>query len=170
VRTRPGAEALVAPDVRRAVSALDAGLPVYNVRTLSEHVDRNLIFRRIPARMFVVLGPLLLALAAVGISAVVAHAVTARRVEIGMRLALGATAGRVVGVFVADTMRVILVGAALGWSAAFVLARELGGAAVIDLGIFTGVPALLLLVALAACWWPARRAARVDPMRALRAE
>jgi ABC-type lipoprotein release transport system permease subunit len=120
--------------------------------------------------MFVVLGPLLLALAAVGISAVVAHAVTARRVEIGMRLALGATAGRVVGVFVADTMRVIVIGAALGWSAAFVLAREVGGAGVIDLGIFTGVPALLLLVALAACWWPARRAARVDPMRALRAE
>jgi predicted permease len=170
VRTRPGAEALVAPDVRRAVSALDAGLPVFNVRTLSEHVDRNLIFRRIPARMFVVLGPLLLALAAVGISAVVAHAVTARRVEIGMRLALGATAGRVVGVFVADTMRVIVIGAALGWSAAFVLAREVGGAGVIDLGIFTGVPALLLLVALAACWWPARCAARVDPMRALRAE
>jgi predicted permease len=170
VRTRPGAEALVTPDLRRIVSDLDAGLPVYNVRTLSEHVDRNLIFRRIPARMFVVLGPLLLVLSAVGISAVVGHAVTARRVEIGMRLALGATAGRVVGAFVADTMRVIVMGAALGWSAAFAVAREAGGPAVIDAGIFTGVPVLLLLVALAACWWPARRAAGVDPMRALRAE
>jgi predicted permease len=170
VRTRPGAEGLVAPDVRRVVSALEAGLPVYNVRSLTEHVDRNLIFRRIPARMFVVLGPLLLALAAVGISAVVAHAVTARRVEIGMRLALGATAGRVVGAFVGDTMRVILVGLAIGWSAAFVVAREAGGVAMIDAGIFSAVPALLLLVALAACWWPARRAAHVDPMLALRAE
>jgi cell division protein FtsX len=170
VRTRPGAEALAAPVLRRAVSDLDAGLPVYNVRTLSEHVDRNLIFRRIPARLFVVLGPLLLVLSAVGISAVVAHTVTARRVEIGMRLALGATSGRVVRAFIGDTMRVVFVGGALGWSAGFVLVGEAGGAAAIDAGIFTGIPVLMVLVALAACWWPARRAALVDPMLALRGE
>lgn len=170
VRTRPGSEALLTPAIRRIVSALESGLPLYNIRTLGEHVDRNLIFRRIPARMFVVLGPLLLVLAAIGISGVVAHTVAQRRVEIGMRLALGATAGRVVSALVAETMRVIVIGAAVGWSVACVVAREAGGDAVLEPGTFLGAPALLLLVALAACWWPARRAALVDPMIALREE
>ena len=67
LRTRPGAESLLAPGVERAVRELDPTLPIYDVRTLSEHVEKNLFLRRIPARMFVVLGPLLLVLAAIGI-------------------------------------------------------------------------------------------------------
>ena len=76
LRTRVGAETSVANDVRAIVRDLDPELPVYDVRTLSDHIEANLIFRRIPARMFAVLGPLLLLLAAIGIYAVVAYAVT----------------------------------------------------------------------------------------------
>ena len=68
LRTRAGSETTIASDVRRVVRELDPELPVYDIRTLSDHIEANLIFRRIPARMFMVLGPLLLLLAAIGIS------------------------------------------------------------------------------------------------------
>src|SRR6185503_2665066 len=100
LRTRAGAEMLLAPALERAVRDLDPTLPVYDIRTLDDHVERNLVLRRIPARMFVVLGPALLVLAAIGIYAVVAYAVSLRTKEIGLRLALGATSWRVVSTIV----------------------------------------------------------------------
>ncbi|HEY7863148.1 MAG TPA: ADOP family duplicated permease [Thermoanaerobaculia bacterium] len=168
-RTRPGAEKSLTAGVRGALRELDAGLPLYNVRTLSEHIETNLIFRRIPARMFAVLGPLLLALAAIGIYAVVAYGVARRTREIGLRLALGASARRVVVHVVAGALRVIGVGALAGWLIAWVISRDVAPGA-IGAGTLLGVPALLLAVATAACWLPARRAASVDPMVALRQE
>jgi predicted permease len=169
LRARLGQETLLVPVVRRAVRQVDAALPVYNVRTMTEHVDINLTLRRIPARMFIVLGPLLLVLAAVGIYAVVAYTVAHRTTEIGVRIALGATAGGVVAQIVRESLRAIVVGAALGWVLVFMVYTHLVRGAV-DRPAFVGVPALLLAVATLACWIPARRAASVDPMVALRHE
>lgn len=169
VRTRPGAEALLSRQIERAVRDLDPGLPIYDVRTLGEHVEKNLFLRRIPARMFVVLGPLLLGLAAIGIYAVVAYSVSQRTTEIGVRLALGATSSRVVSAIVADTMRVVVAGAAFGWAIALALNLHLVRGPMYP-SVFAGVPALLVVVAAVASWAPARRAATVDPMIALRQE
>jgi ABC-type lipoprotein release transport system permease subunit len=170
VRTRPGHETELASDVRRVVGDVDPGLPVYDVRTMSEHVEKNLYLRRIPARMFAVLGPLLLVLAAIGIYAVVAYAVAQRTAEIGIRIALGATAQRVVRETVGETLRVVAAGAVAGWLIVFVVSTHLVRGASVDARIFGGVPLLLLAIAALACWLPARRAAHVDPMLALRHE
>jgi predicted permease len=167
---RAGGELPLASDVRRIVREIDPGLPIYDVRTLADHIDKNLLFRRIPARMFAVLGPLLLVLAAIGIYAVVGYSVSRRTTEIGVRLALGATPGRVVRQIVTETLQVICVGAAAGWAIGFVIAREVALVGSFDVPIFIGVPFLLLAVATFACWLPASRAARVEPVVALRHE
>ena len=169
LRTRPGNEALLGPEVERIVREIDPTLPVYDVRTLTEHVDNNLFLRRIPARMFVVLGPLMLLLATIGIYAVVSYSVSRRTTEIGVRLALGATARCVVLQIVRETLSVVGVGALAGWLLMFMVALHLLGG-VINLPVFAGVPAILLLVAAIASWLPARRATAVDVMVALRQE
>ena len=167
--TRPGSESLLAPELRRIVRELDPALPVYNVRTMTDHVETNLFLRRIPARMFAVLGPLLLVLAAIGIYGVVAYTVAHRTTEIGVRLALGATPARIVRQVIRESLTVILMGAAVGWIAVFIVNAHINRGP-FDFGAFVGVPALLLGVATFACWVPARRAAAVDPMRALRTD
>src|SRR5205814_10640259 len=110
VRPRSGSEASLVSDVRRVVRTLDPDLPVFNVRTLEDHVETNLVFRRVPARLFAILGPLLLALAASGIYAVVSYTVSLRRREVGVRMALGATAPRVLAEFVGENLGVVVVG------------------------------------------------------------
>lgn len=168
LRTRAGAETAVAADVRRVVRELDPELPIFDVRTLNDHIESNLILRRIPARMFAVLAPLLLLIAAIGIYAVVSYTVSLRTTEIGVRLALGATGRRIVAEFVADSLRVIGIGAITGWVVAFVLAVDVLSSGQIDLTVFGAVPAILLIVAAVASWLPARRATKVDPAVALR--
>jgi hypothetical protein len=169
VRTRVGDATLLTSSIRGAVRDIDQSLPVYNVRTLTQHVDTNLALRRIPARMFIVLGPLLLVLAAIGIYAVVAYTVAQRTSEIGIRLAIGATARRVIAEIVRENLLVIVLGGAAGWAFVFAIyTRFLRGE--VDVPAFVAVPALLLAVAAGACWLPARRAAGLDPMMALRTE
>ncbi len=166
VRAGRGVE-LLAPDLRRAVRELDPKLVLYDVRTLDEHIEKNLFLRRIPARMFAVLGPLLLILAAIGIYAVVSYSISRRTVEIGVRHALGAPATRIVIEIISDTMRAIAWGALVGWLLALLVEMHVARG-VLSLSIVIGVPALLFAVATIACWIPARRAAAADPVVALR--
>ncbi len=170
LRTTPGAENALTPEIRRVVRELDPMLPLYDVRTLGEHVEKNLFFQRIPARMFVVLGPLILALAAIGIYAVVAYAVAQRTAEIGIRLALGATSTRVVTQMISESMQVILFGTVAGALVAYGIGRGLMSGGSMPLLVLLGAPLLLLLVSVVSCWVPARRAARVDALAALRWE
>jgi len=168
VRARPGADvAAMGPALRSAMAQIDAELPLFNMRTLKDHVETNLFLRRIPARMFAVIGPLLLILAAIGIYAVVAYSSSLRRAEVGVRLALGAVPGQIVSQFLREGLTVIGVGGAVGWLLAFGLSRRLVGAAA-DPTVFAIVPILLLAVAATACWVPARVASRLDPTTALR--
>jgi predicted permease len=170
LRTRSANEAALAAEARAVLRELDPMLPLYDVRTLSQHIDRNLYLRRIPARMFAVLGPLLLGLAAIGIYAVVSYAVARRTREIGLRLAFGATSGRVVRQIIRENLGVITQGAAVGWLLALGFSLHAIPGGVFNLPVFIGVPAILLGVATLACWIPARRASRIDPMAALRHE
>jgi predicted permease len=170
LRTRSGNETALTAEARAALRDLDPMLPLYDVRTFSQHIERNLYLRRIPARMFVVLGPLLLGLAAIGIYAVVSYAVARRTREIGVRLAFGATSERVVLQIIRENLGVIGQGAAVGWVLALVISVYAITKGAINLPIFLGVPAILLSVAALACWIPARRASRIDPMAALRHE
>ena len=168
VRLRGADEASGAAAVRRAMRELDPDLPVFNARSLQQHVDTNLIFRRIPAQMFSVLGPLLLLLASIGIYAVVAYTVSLRTREIGVRMALGATSRRVVRHLVGESLGVAALGGLLGWSLSFMLAMDFAPGGRVDAMVFALVPVLLLGVAAIACWIPARRAATIDPAVALR--
>ncbi len=170
VRFRPGSEGAGSAEVRRVMRELDADLPVFNLRSMTQHVDTNLIFRTVPARMFSVLGPLLLVLAAIGIYAVVAYSVSLRTREVGVRLALGATSMRVVRQFVGESMVVALVGGLLGWSVAFLLATDFAPGGRIDAVVFAAVPLILMAVAGVASWIPARRSVAIDPSAALRGE
>ncbi|HYL85727.1 MAG TPA: ABC transporter permease [Candidatus Angelobacter sp.] len=170
LRTRSGKETALAAEARAVLRALDPMLPLYDVRTFSQHIERNLYLRRIPARMFVVLGPLLLGLAAIGIYSVVSYAVARRTSEIGVRLALGATSGRVVLQIIRENLGVITRGAAIGWILALVISVHGITKGAVNLPVFLGVPAILLGVATLACWIPAWRASRIDPMVVLRHE
>ena len=170
VRFRPGSETSGPGEIRRVMRELDADLPVFNLRSMTEHVDTNLIFRTVPAKMFSGLGPLLLVLAAIGIYAVVAYSASLRTREVGVRLALGATTMRVVRQFVGESMVTAAAGGFLGWSVAFLLATEFAPGGRIDVVVFTLVPAILLSVAATASWIPARRSVSIDPSAALRGE
>jgi predicted permease len=174
LRVKQGDPRAVLPALRATVQRLDPELAVLDARTLAQHLENNLFIQRVPAQMLAVLGPLALALAAIGLYAVLAYSVAQRTQEIGVRLTLGATPASVVSLMMWQSLRVVLFSAALGWSVAlaagwfmknFFLGVPFG-----DPAIYVGVPALLLAVATLACWLPARGAPRVDPMTALRAE
>ncbi|MCC7185765.1 MAG: FtsX-like permease family protein, partial [Acidobacteria bacterium] len=109
-------------------------------------------------------------LVAAGIYAVVSYATSLRTHEIGVRLALGATPSRMVGESVSSSMRVVIAGAVIGWLLVFAGVTAVMPSATADMTAFAGVPFLMLAVAAVACWVPARRCARVDPVRALRNE
>jgi ABC-type antimicrobial peptide transport system permease subunit len=174
VRPRSGDPLALLPAVRGVVRELDADLALYEGRTLAQHIGNNLAIQRVSANFLSALAPLAFILAAIGLHAVLAYAVAQRTQEIGVRLTLGATPGSVVLQMVRQGMTVVVIGAAFGWCLAlgmgWFLRFKLVGVPLGDPVIYAGIPALLLIVSAFACWLPARRAAGVDPMTALRTE
>ena len=175
VRARPGVDPLaLVPGVRRALAALDPALPLVQPTTLARWTEAASFLQRMGATVLAALGGVALLLAAVGLYGVTSYTVAGRTREIGVRVALGATAHRVVAGVLGDGGRTIAAGVLLGGTAAAALARllraQLVGVSPLDPVAFGGAVVLLAAAALAAAWVPARRAARVDPVEALRAE
>jgi predicted permease len=173
IRTTSDPEA-VAPALRAAVTAFDETLPVSDIRTMSKHLGIALMPARLAGAALGIFGLLGLVLASVGMYGVMAYTVSQRRREIGIRMAIGAAAGDVVGMIMKQGLTLVIVGAAIGVAGALGASRLLRGilygASVVDPVTFVGVPLLLTGVAALASWLPARRASGVDPLEALRRE
>jgi putative ABC transport system permease protein len=169
-----GDAAALGPAARRALAELDPQQPVADVREMTSLLSRSIAQARFNTFVLMVFAAVALLLAAVGIAGVMAVAVAQRTREIGIRMALGARASQVVAQVVRQGIALALAGVALGVAGALVVARLLGallyGVAATDPPTFALVAGGLVVVALLACAVPARRAAQVDPMIALRAE
>jgi putative ABC transport system permease protein len=162
----------VVEGVRREVAGLDARLPVVGVMMAEENLAMAYWGPRVAAGVATTFGVLALVLATVGLYSVMSYSVSQRTHEIGIRMALGASVRDVLRLVVRQGMRMVAVGMALGLAGAFVLTRALAslllGVGATDAVTYAGVTGLLLAVAVLACYVPARRAARVDPLVALR--
>jgi putative ABC transport system permease protein len=173
VRTATPPEAMTAA-VTAAIQTLDPDLPVHDAMTMEQVETQSFGTRRLTMMLLGVFAALALILAAVGIYGVISTMVEQRTHEIGLRMALGAQPGSVLRLIVGQGLRLALAGVALGLAAAAALTRLLAsllfGVGALDPTTFLGVTALLLVVAVAACYVPARRATRVDPLVALRYE
>jgi len=170
--TAPAGTVLAAS--RDVVRSLDAQLPVYAAHPLDDLLRESVATRRFYALLLASFAALALVLAAVGIYGVIAYAVQQRRRELGVRVALGASRGRIVRMVMRQGMMLAAVGAGIGLAAAGALTRvlrgQLFGVSATDPLTFVAVPAVLLLVAAGACIVPVRRALAVDPAAAIRAE
>ena len=162
------------PQLRRAVQSVDQNLPLTDVRTEQEQIDELLMNERIFADLTGGFGVLALALACIGIYGIMAYTVSQRTNEIGIRMALGAERGRVVRMVLGEATWMVAIGMTAGVGGALALGRLIAsmlyGLKAWDPATLAGAAVLLALVALGASWVPARRAAGVDPMRALRTE
>jgi len=160
--------------VRQQIWAVDKEQPVAGVMPLEQLIDESLAPRKMQATLLGGFAGLALLLSALGIYAVLSYAVTQRTQEIGVRMALGAQSRDVLRLVVAQGIRLFLIGAAIGLTAALALTPLLGhwlyGIGANDPASFAGVTIVLAVVTFVACWLPARRATRVDPMVALRYE
>lgn len=163
-------ELAVTARLRTLLAGIDPRIRVYDVRTFAQHIDKNLLLRRIPARLSAILGPFALLLAAIGIYAVVAHGVAQRTAEIGLRLALGASPRQIVTLLMSAGLRPVVTGLAVGLGLVALVSLHLPAGKGPGAALQLGVPLLLLAVAAFASWLPARRAVHTDPMTALRAE
>jgi len=173
VQTETAPESLTAA-IRSQVRALDQDQPITNIHTVGELLVRSLSeakFNLLSLSLFAVVA---LALAAIGVYGVMSYAVTQRTLEIGVRMALGAQPGSVLRLVIGQGMTLVsagvVIGVAAAWALTRVMATMLFETRATDPATFASIALLLAAVALAACWIPARRAAKVDPMVALRCE
>jgi predicted permease len=160
--------------IRQAVHEVDNNLALIDIKTQVAQANETLTQERLFANLLSFFGALALLLAAIGLYGVMAYSVAQRTQEIGIRMALGAQTGNVLHLVIWQGMKLVLIGLAVGVLAAFalkqIIASQLYGVQATDPLTFALVGALLLIIALLACWIPARRATKVDPMVALRYE
>jgi len=176
VRTTGDPKAYVGA-IRQAVREVEPNLPLSNIKTQIEQADETLSMERLFAKLMSLFGVLAQQLASIGLYGVLAYSVSRRTHEIGIRMALGANRGRMLAMILRQGMTLTLIGVALGLAGAYVLTRYLGTLNSMLFGVqprdpltFGVMAALLTIVALVACFVPARRATKVDPMVALRYE
>jgi len=166
--------ASLVPSVEGIVRDLDKNLPLVQTRTMDQVLDTSIARQRVSMIIFVVFAIVALTLASVGLYGVVAHGVTERTHEIGVRMALGAEQRHVIGLVVKQGLSMAALGTAIGVAGALALSRWvqglLFGVTATDPMTLASVVAMLLAVALIACYVPAWRATRVDPTTALRSE
>lgn len=162
----------IVPQLRAAVESIDPEQPIADVRTMEEWVGRSLEGRRTPTLLLALFGGVALVLSAIGIYGVLAFGVAQRVRELGIRQALGADAGSILALVLSQGLRTAGIGLAIGLAASLALTRYLQsllyGVGAHDVTVFAGVTIVLFAVAAAACYLPARRATRIDPMTALR--
>jgi predicted permease len=162
------------PSLRAAARSADANVPLYDMSPLTLRIEDSIYVERLLGMLSVAFGALATLLAALGLYGIVAYTVARRTAEIGLRMALGAQPGDMLRMVVLEAARLALAGIAIGSAAALALSRlvqsQLFGVAAADPLIFTGAAALLALVALGAALAPGLRAARIDPVSALKYE
>jgi putative ABC transport system permease protein len=167
----------ITASVKQAVAQLDPEMAVYNIRSLDQQITTSPMGMA-PMRMGTFIaggqGIIALFLATLGLYGLISHAVKQRTHEIGIRIALGATRGNVLRILIQQGLRLVLIGLGIGLAAAFAITRVLSsvlyGVKATDLLTFGGVSLLLASLALFASYIPARRAASIEPMQALRSE
>jgi len=169
-----GDPASVAGSLRAALQGIDASLPITRMRPLDEIIGASLTQRRFNMTLLTVFAGIALVLALAGIYGTVSYAVAQRTQELGIRAALGATRADVLRLVLWDGLKPVVLGLALGLAGAFLLRRTLDrlvyGVTTSDPATFVALPLLLAVVAIVASLIPALRAARVDPMTALRVD
>jgi predicted permease len=178
VRSDAGTDAL--RGIRGEIASLDPSLTIFDEQTLAEHLDLTRSFLRYAINEFVGIGVFGLVLASIGLAGVTAYAVARRRKEIGIRMALGARKVQVLGLVLREGAALVIVGTALGFLGAIGLVKMLSALTSIFSDAFNvstndpllviGAPVLLAALAMLACYIPARRSAKIDPLRALREE